>query len=193
MQPYTEHVCVAGAEKPKINEKESKMYQCRICQNLPRGYNEEIAQGKLFSSAIQSVHIQNNKPATFYNNGWVILTIGRRKMNLALTKEVQFPSVVQRSCGCPISGGVQGQVGWGPGQPGLVLHMEVGSPACGRAVGAWWSLSSLPTQAILWCYDSMIHQHQRALQPVTSVVGDGHSNAHFCAQTSKSILRSLHI
>lgn len=69
MQPYTEHVSVAGAEKPKINEKESKMYQCRICQNLPWGYNEEIAQGKLFSSAIQSVHIQNNKPATFCNNG----------------------------------------------------------------------------------------------------------------------------
>ena len=28
-------------------------------------------------------------------------------------------------------GGVQGQVGWGPGQPGLVLHVEVGGPACG--------------------------------------------------------------
>ena len=38
----------------------------------------------------------------------------------------------QRGCGCPIPGGVQGQVGWGPGQPGLVLDMEVGSPACNR-------------------------------------------------------------
>jgi len=28
-------------------------------------------------------------------------------------------------------GGVQGQVGWGPGQPGLVLNVEVGVPACG--------------------------------------------------------------
>ncbi|XP_074422456.1 natural killer cell receptor 2B4-like isoform X2 [Larus michahellis] len=28
--------------------------------------------------------------------------------------------VAQRSCGCPIPGGVQGQVGWGLGQPGLV-------------------------------------------------------------------------
>jgi len=27
-------------------------------------------------------------------------------------------------------GGVQGQVRWGPGQPGLVLDMEVGGPAC---------------------------------------------------------------
>jgi len=37
----------------------------------------------------------------------------------------------QRGCGCPIPGGVQGQVGWGPGQPGLILDMEVGCPACG--------------------------------------------------------------
>ena len=41
----------------------------------------------------------------------------------------------QRGCGCPVPGGVQGQVGWGPGQPGLVLHVEVGGPACGRGVG----------------------------------------------------------
>ena len=42
----------------------------------------------------------------------------------------------QRGCGCPIPGGVQGQVGWGPGQPGLVLSVKVGSPACGGRVGA---------------------------------------------------------
>ena len=29
-----------------------------------------------------------------------------------------------------IPGGVQGQVGWGPGQPGLVLS----GPACGRGL-----------------------------------------------------------
>ena len=33
-----------------------------------------------------------------------------------------------------IPGGVQGQVGWGPGQPGLVPDLEVGSLACGREV-----------------------------------------------------------
>ena len=38
---------------------------------------------------------------------------------------------VQRGCGCPIPGDVQGQVEWGPGQPGLVLNVEVGGPACG--------------------------------------------------------------
>jgi len=41
----------------------------------------------------------------------------------------------QRGCGCPIHGGVQGQVGWGPGLPGLVLNVEVGGPACGEGVG----------------------------------------------------------
>ena len=29
------------------------------------------------------------------------------------------------------------EVGWGPGQPGLVVHMEVGGPACSKGVGAW--------------------------------------------------------
>ena len=42
----------------------------------------------------------------------------------------------KRGCGCPIPGGVQGQSGWGPGKPGLVLDMEVVGLACGRAVGA---------------------------------------------------------
>ena len=41
----------------------------------------------------------------------------------------------QRGCGCPVPGSVQGQVGWGPGQPGLVLNGEVDGPACGRGVG----------------------------------------------------------
>ena len=39
--------------------------------------------------------------------------------------------VAQRSCGCPLSGTVQGQVGWGFEQPGLVE----GVPARGRGVG----------------------------------------------------------
>jgi len=43
----------------------------------------------------------------------------------------------QRGCGCPIPRSVQGQVGCGPGQPGLVLDVEVGSPACSRGVGTW--------------------------------------------------------
>ena len=38
----------------------------------------------------------------------------------------------QRGCGYPIPGGVRGQGGWGPGQPGVVPDLEVGVPACGR-------------------------------------------------------------
>jgi len=43
----------------------------------------------------------------------------------------------QRSYGCPITGGAQGQVGWDPGQPDLVLNVEVGGPACSWWVGAF--------------------------------------------------------
>jgi len=39
--------------------------------------------------------------------------------------------VSQRSCGCPLPGSVQGQVGWGFEHPGLVE----GVPAHGRGVG----------------------------------------------------------
>ena len=59
----------------------------------------------------------------------------------------------QRGCRCPVPGGVQGQVGWGPGQPGLV-NGEVGAPARqggwrlmtlevpsnpGHSVFLWWA------------------------------------------------------
>ena len=32
-------------------------------------------------------------------------------------------------CGCPFPGGVQDQVGWGPGQPAPLPGLEVGGPA----------------------------------------------------------------
>ena len=41
----------------------------------------------------------------------------------------------QRGSGCSVPGGAQDEVGWGPGQPGLVPDLEVGDPACGREVG----------------------------------------------------------
>ena len=38
-----------------------------------------------------------------------------------------------RGCGCPVPGGVQGQAGWGPGQPGLVLMRRlVALPVAGE-------------------------------------------------------------
>ena len=63
--------------------------------------------------------------------------------------------VAQRHCGCSIPGDVQGQVGWGSGQPDAVLDLVVGNPAWGREVGTWWSLRSLPTQVIWWVYNSV--------------------------------------
>jgi len=38
----------------------------------------------------------------------------------------------QRGWGCPVPGGVQGQVGWGPGQPDRVLDLSVGNRVAGR-------------------------------------------------------------
>jgi len=57
----------------------------------------------------------------------------------------EVDSVVQRSCGCPIPGGTQGQVGWAPGQPELLGD----SPAHDRRAGTEEALRALPTQAIL--------------------------------------------
>ena len=56
----------------------------------------------------------------------------------------------QRSCECPIHGGVQGHVGWGSVQPDLGEVV----PVHGREVGTGWSLKSLPTQTILWFYNA---------------------------------------
>ena len=59
-------------------------------------------------------------------------------VKLGSTQEILVPFVFSQVAGgihgmvrCPIPGGAQGQVGWGPGQPGLVLNVEVGGPACG--------------------------------------------------------------
>ena len=79
------------------------------------------------------------------------------KFRLDVRKKIFTQRMVRRwhSCPdkmwCPIPGGVQGQVGWGPGQLscwGAALLMARG--------GAGWAVRSLPIQNILWCYDSMI-------------------------------------
>ena len=53
--------------------------------------------------------------------------------------------VAQGGCGCPITGGFQGQAGCGSGQLGLV----VGDPAHCREVETRWSLRSFSAQTIL--------------------------------------------
>ena len=62
-----------------------------------------------------------------------VVRLGQRITKAAGSELIRH---LQGYCGCPIPGSVQSQVGWGPGQPGLVLNVEVGSPACG---GAGWS------------------------------------------------------
>ena len=42
--------------------------------------------------------------------------------------------VAQKGCGCPISTSIQGQIGWGPGQSDLVLHLAAGDPAHSKGV-----------------------------------------------------------
>lgn len=42
----------------------------------------------------------------------------------------------QKGRGCSFPGDAQDHVGWGPGQYGLVLNVEVDCPDCGRGVRA---------------------------------------------------------
>jgi len=55
-------------------------------------------------------------------------------------KQKVLAQAAQRSCGCPIPGGIQGQTGWDPG-----CHLIGGNPALGRGVRTRWSLRSIPT------------------------------------------------
>ena len=72
--------------------------------------------------------------------------------------------VAQRSCGCPLPGIAQGQVGWSSEQPGLVEDV----PAHGRGIGTRWSLRSRPTQTILWFYN-IYSFHFLAVSPSCSL------------------------
>ena len=62
-----------------------------------------------------------------------------------LCREMSGGSFLQRVVRCwnrlhgeavdaPVPEGVQGQIEWGPGQPGLVPDLEVSGPACGRGL-----------------------------------------------------------
>ena len=65
---------------------------------------------------------------------------GRLKLDIGEVLYCESGEVLEQvpreAVGAPSTpGGGQGQVGWGPGQPGLLSNVEVGSPACGRGVG----------------------------------------------------------
>ena len=52
--------------------------------------------------------------------------------------------------------------------------IRYGGPACGRKVGAWWPLRSLPTQTILWSYEYKDQLHRKQInqpfRPVSELV-----------------------
>ena len=62
--------------------------------------------------------------------------------------------VVQRGCGCPIPGGIQGQAGYGSGQPGLV-----------HAAGEFKLDDHCGPFQPRPFYDSMMHRHFRECKP----------------------------
>jgi len=71
---------------------------------------------------------------------------------LSVTRGISLPfltSPAQRSCRCPIPGGVQDQVEWDSGQTDLV----VGFLVCVREIGTTYSLWSFATQTIQCFFD----------------------------------------
>ena len=66
---------------------------------------------------------------------WTLLA--RSDVPRCWIKKGQWNGLPREAVDSPsIPGGVQDQAGWGPGQAGLVLNVEVGGPACCRGVGA---------------------------------------------------------
>jgi len=59
---------------------------------------------------------------------------------LNFLSDYKTEDITQGGCGCPIPGGAQDQVGWGPGQPDLV-----DGKGLQQGVGTGWALRSLPT------------------------------------------------
>jgi len=74
-----------------------------------------------------------------------------RKVLYCKGGEEALAQVAQRSCRCRIPGSVQGLVGWGFERPVLVEDV----PAHGRGAGTRRSIRSVPTQTVLWLYDSV--------------------------------------
>ena len=73
------------------------------------------------------------------------------------TSVTAFQRTFKESCGCPVPGGVQGQVGWGPGQPGLA-NGEVDGPA---QQGGWrFMILEVPSNSdhsvILWLLNWLV-------------------------------------
>jgi len=72
--------------------------------------------------------------------GWMALSSrmeGLDWMSRGSSSQIEWwgaRTTAQRSCGCSIHGGVQNEVGWSPGQLGLMPDLEVGGPAYGSGL-----------------------------------------------------------
>jgi len=64
---------------------------------------------------------------TVRGNGF---TLKEERLGLDIQREVRRWHFCPESCGCPLPGGAQGRVGWGPGPP----ELRGGSPASSRGV-----------------------------------------------------------
>ena len=90
---------------------------------------------------------------------WNSWTKSRVKNSLIAKWEAGWKA--QRSCGCSISGGAQGQVGWGPGLPDL----EGGNPAHGPGLGLddlWGCFQPRPFYDSMSFSNSIQHSRNRA-------------------------------
>ena len=59
------------------------------------------------------------------------MALNGKRADLVWISGRSYLQVAQRSCGCPLPGGIQDQAGWGFEQPGLVS----GVPAYSRSFG----------------------------------------------------------
>ena len=97
------------------------------------------------------------------NKAWVLWGVLYQESKVSSS----LPGVewaAQRGCRCPVPAGVQGQVGWSPGQPGLV-NGEVGGLA---QQGGWrFMILEVPSNpghsVILWDMTFKTHSHHREL------------------------------
>ena len=148
------YFCLQIAENSMHHKLMEFQRQTNFPQSIPRASLHISLQQQInktprpTSKELKTIFLQLTRTCTF----WVFFcTI--QGLTIESTAECCFlderslptQTILWFYCGFPIHGGAQGQVGWGPGQPGLVLDREAGGPACSRGVGASWSLRSLPT------------------------------------------------
>ena len=97
-------------------------------QYLKGAYKQE---GERLFVRVESGRIRRN--SLKLRQGWLRLDIRRKFFTQRVV--MHWNRLPKEAVDAPsIPGGVQGQVGWGPGQPGLLLEIEVGDLASSSVV-----------------------------------------------------------